>query len=139
MINEIKPERNPSTHKAHRREVGWQIVLPLTCGSLIILGLAIWTVVGTIQGGNVSQPADTSLIFLLIPTMIIAIIPLALLAGLAYGIITLNKILPQYFFKAHEAMRKVQDGIQIGTDKLVEPIIRLESMLAALTVLKRKK
>ena len=139
MMNVPKPERNPSTHKAHRREVGWQIVFPLTCGSIILLGLAIWTVVGTVQGGNVSQPADTSLIFLLIPTMILALIPLALLAGLAYGIIAFNKMLPQYFFKAQGALRKVQDGVRIGADKLVEPVIRIESMIAALGVLKRKK
>jgi len=139
MMNESQSERNPNTHKAHRREVAWQIVFPLVCGLIIILGLAVWAIVSTIQGGNVSQPADASLIFLLIPTLVIAIIPLALLAGLAYGVITLNKILPQYFFMAQEAIHKVQDGIQTGADKLVEPVIRLNSMIAALGVLRRKK
>jgi hypothetical protein len=71
--------------------------------------------------------------------MMLAIIPFALLAGLAYGVIVLNKMLPQYFFKAQGALQKVQDGVRIGADKLVEPVIRLESMIAALGVLKRKK
>ena len=108
-------------------------------GIILILSLAAWTIIAAVQGGTVSQPADTSLIFLLIPTMVMAIIPLAIFAGLAYGVILLNKKLPQYFYQAQDVMTKVRDGIRTGTDKLVEPVIRFKSTIAAFEVLRRKK
>lgn len=139
MTNATQPERNPNTYKAHRREFAWQVAFPLALGILLILGLAAWTIVAAVQGGNVSQPADTSLIFLLIPTMVMAIIPLAIFAGLAYGIILLNKELPGYFYQAQIAIQKVQVGIQNGADKLVAPMIRFKSTIAALGAIRRRK
>ncbi|KPL06160.1 hypothetical protein AMJ86_09690 [bacterium SM23_57] len=139
MTNATQPERNPKTHKAHRREFGWQIAFPLALGIVLILGLAAWTIVAAVRGGNVSQPADTSLIFLLIPTMVMAIIPFAIFAGLAYGIITLNKKLPGYFYQVQTAIQKVQVGIQNGADKLVAPMIRFKSIIAALGAIRGRK
>jgi hypothetical protein len=135
----LQPERNPTTKKAHQREVAWQIVVPLILGLIIILGLAAWVVIMAVQGGNVSQPADTSLIFLLIPAMLMALIPLVIFIGLAYGVILLNYKLPQYFFQAQTAMQKVRDGVQAGADKLAEPVIRVNSIAAALGAIRRKK
>jgi hypothetical protein len=139
MMNNTQPERNPNTHKVHRREVIWQIAFPLTIGILLVLGLAVWTILAGVQGGNVSQPADTSLIFLLIPTMVMAIIPLTILAGLAYGVIRINNELPKYFYQAQKAMRGVQAGVQNAADKLVAPVIHFKSTIAAIEVFKRKK
>jgi hypothetical protein len=139
MTNATQPERNPITHKKHRREVTWQITFPLVLGLIILLGLAAWTIISAARGGTVSQPADTSLIFLLIPTMVMALVPLAITAGLAYGVILLNKVLPQYSSKAQDAMNKVRDGVRTGADKLVEPIVRFKSTIAAFEVLRRKK
>jgi EamA domain-containing membrane protein RarD len=139
MTKAFQPERNPNTHKVHRREVAWQITLPFILGLLIILGLAVWTIISTARGGSVSQEADTSLIFLLIPTMVMSLVPLAIFAGLAYGVIMLNKALPQYSYKAQQAMTKVRIAIRTGADKLVDPIIRFKSILAAFEVLRPKK
>jgi hypothetical protein len=139
MMKTIQPERNPSTHKVHRREVVWQITFPFILGLLIILGLAAWTIISAVRGGSVSQEADTSLIFLLIPTIVMALVPLAIFAGLAYGIIMLNKALPQYSYKAQQVMIKVRIAIRSGADKLVDPIIRFKSIIAAFEVLRPKK
>lgn len=139
MMNETPtPQRNPETHKKYRRESFWQITFPLLIGVLLILGLAIWSVIAATNGGNVSQPADTSLIFLICPAMIMSIIPLALVGGLAYGVIMLNKNIPFWGFKAQEAMQRVRDGVKTGTDKMVEPIIKYKSKMASLDALKRK-
>jgi hypothetical protein len=71
--------------------------------------------------------------------MVMALVPLAITAGLAYGVILLNKVLPQYSYKAQDAMTKVRDGVRTGADKLVEPIVRFKSTIAAFEVLRRKK
>jgi hypothetical protein len=138
MMIDTQPERNPNTHRVHRREVFWQITFPLILGLLLILGLAVWTIVAATNGGNVSQPADASLIFLILPTMVMAIIPLALFAGLAYAVIMLNTIIPPYMRQAQDAMIRVRDGVRTGADKLVEPVIRFKTVIASLEILKRK-
>jgi len=138
MTNETQTPRNPETHEKHRQETFWQITFPLIIGLALIIGLVALTIATAAQGGNVSQAADTSLIFLLIPTMLMALIPLALLVGLAYGIIWLNKNSPPYFKQAQDAMITVRDGVRAGADKLVEPVLNINSKLASLDALKRK-
>jgi len=132
------PERNPLTHEKHRKESFWQITIPLIVGLAFIAGLVVLTIVTAVQGGNVSHAADTSLIFLIIPTMIMAIIPLALIAALAYGIIWLNKNLPPYFKQAQDFMVQVRDGLRSGADKATEPVIKIKSKLASWEAFKRK-
>jgi hypothetical protein len=134
-MNETQPPRNPETHQSHRREVFWQITFPIILGVAAILGLAAWVLVLATRGGNVSQAADTSLIFLILPTMLMALLPLVLLAVVAYGIIWLNKNLPPYAKQAQDAFARVRDVVRQGADKSVEPILRLKSALAALKAL----
>lgn len=124
--------------KKIRREVFWQITLPLLVGVILILGLGAWTIFTTVQGESIRQAADTSLIFLLIPNMAMAVIPLVLFAGLAYGVIWMNKNFPAYLHQAQDAFIKVRDGVRQGADKLVEPVLKFKSSLAAWHVLKRK-
>jgi hypothetical protein len=131
-------ESNPLTQEKHRKEVFWQITIPLVTGLAFIIGLVALTIVTAAQGGNVSQAADASLIFLIIPSMIMTIIPLALLAALAYGMFWMNKNLPPYFKQAQDVMLQVRDGLRSGADKLTEPVIKFKSKLASLEALKRK-
>jgi predicted membrane protein len=137
-MEKTQVERNPLTHEKHRREVFWQITIPLIIGLAFIADLVALTIVTAAQGGNVSQAADTSLIFLTIPTMLMAFVVLAVLAALAYGIIWMNKNLPPYFKKAQDAMVRVRDGVRSGADKLTGPVIRFKSMMASLEAFKRK-
>ncbi len=138
MIENTAAERKNFIQKKIRREVFWQITLPLLVGVLLILGLGAWIIFTTTQGGSVRQAADTSLIFLLIPNMAMAVIPLVLFAGLAFGVIWMNRNLPAYLHQIQDVFIKIRNGVMQGADKLVEPVLNLKSSLAALDVLKRK-
>jgi len=139
-MNEIKPEikRNPITHKIHRKEVFWQVSFPMILGSILVISIAVITILAATRGGSLRQSADTSLIFLIVPTMLMAILPLILLAGLAYGVIMLIKVLPGYMRQFQDAMIKVRDGVRMGADKAVEPVLRFKSKVASLEALRRK-
>jgi hypothetical protein len=137
-MDEAKPERNPNTHQKHRRDVFWQITVPLIIGGAIIISFAVLSVITATNGGNVSQAADTSLIFLIVPVLIVAFLLLVFLAAFAYGIIWLNINLPPYFYQAQQFMVRLQNIIRLWADKAVEPILRLESAMASLKALKRK-
>ncbi|MBU0510492.1 MAG: hypothetical protein KJ638_02175 [Chloroflexi bacterium] len=137
-MNDTLPERNPITHQDHRREVFWQITFPLIIGAILIVGLAVWTAIAAAQGGNVSQPADASLVFLLIPTLAMALILLVIIAGFAYAVIWLNKNIPPYARQAQDFFASARDIVRKGSDKVVEPVLRIQSALAALRALRRK-
>ena len=137
-MNESTPPRNPHTHQLHRRETFWQITFPLIIGGLVILGLAVWAVVTAAGGGNVNHAASASLIFMIIPTMFMALIVLVILAGLAYLVIEINRGLPPVMRKIQDFFVRVREGARTLSDKLVEPILRAQSGIAGIKRLKRK-
>lgn len=138
-MDEIKPERNPLTHRKHRMETFWQVYFPLIMGSILVVGLAAWTVITATSGGGVRKTADISLVFLIVPAMVMALIPLAIFIGMAYAVIWLNKNTPYFMKKAQDTMIQVRDGVMKGSDKFAEPVIRFKSRIASLDALKPKK
>ena len=138
-MNDTKPDRNPITHKIHRKEVFWQITFPLILGILLIASLAAWTIMAAINGCCVRKAADFSLVFLILPAMVLSLFPLTIFTGLAYAVIWLNKNTPPYMRQTQDVMIQVRDGVRKGSDKLVEPILRFKSTIASLEALKRKK
>ncbi len=126
-MQDQKPSRNPVTKQTYRKETFWQITFPLILGLIVIVGLAVWTVIVASGGGNVSQAADASLIFLIIPTFVMAFILLAVLIGLVYGMYSLLKWLPPKFFTLQGFFYRIQDRVQKAADKAVEPALRVKS------------
>jgi len=87
------PERNPATHAIHRREVFWQITFPLIIALLLILGLVGVVIFAGFQGlGEVSRWADVSLIWLLLPALVVVLVMLLMLSGVVYLITRLLAI-----------------------------------------------
>lgn len=138
VMNETKPPRNPHTHRLHRRETFWQISFPLILGALVMLGLAVWAVLTATGSGSVNQAAAASLIFLLIPAMFAALFFLAILGALAYLVILINDKLPPYMRQAQDFFTRLQDLIRLAADKLVEPVLRAQSGLAALKTMRQE-
>lgn len=132
-------ERNSNTQKAHQRQTFWQITFPLILGILAVSALGVWTILVAVRGGSVSQGADASLVFLIMPFMVMALIPMVLFAGIAFGLIRLKKNLPTAMYKVQQVICKIHDGVRTGTDKGVEPILRLSSTIASIQTLLRKK
>jgi predicted membrane protein len=138
-INETqKPERNPKTHQDHKRETFWQITFPLILGLVFVLILAILTFFAATGDGPVAQAADTALIFLIIPLMMFTLISMIIFAAVTFGIIKLNSTLPIYTKQAQDALIRVRQQVQMGSDKAVEPILKIQSFFASLKALKRK-
>lgn len=138
-MNEIqKLEPNPKTQQVHRRETFLQITLPLIIGLVLILFLAVLTVITATSGGSVAQAADASLIFLIIPLMLVTILFTLIVGAVAYGLIKLNATLPVYTRQAQDVFARVRQQVQVGSDKAVEPILRIRSFFASLGAFKRK-
>lgn len=128
--------RNPVTRRAHSRQKLWQITIPLLLG--IILALAFAVLAGLAQADSASRWADISLIFLLIPVMVVSLLFLAVLAGLVYLMIQALKFVPPLALKVQNIFAQVEQRVRTGSNLAVEPLLRLQSWLAALRALRRE-
>lgn len=138
MNQKPKPERNPETHKAHKREAFWQITFPLIVGAVIVLILSILTVIAATSEGRITQAGDAALIILIVPLMMVTILFTIIFAAFAFGIIKLNQTLPIYTRQAQDFFAMLRQRVVAGSDKAIEPILRIQSFFASLKALRRK-
>jgi hypothetical protein len=129
-------EVNQDTQTAHRREVLWQITIPFIIGLLAFLIIVVVVTIAGIQGnGQLSRWADTSLIWLILPALVIALIFIILFGGFLYLVIRLNNALPVYSYKIYNLVRRVQRVVEKGSNLAAEPVIKVESFRASIRAL----
>ena len=131
-FNDLVPTRNLKVEAKHRREVFLQITLPLILLFLIAVGFGGFTAISTSSSGTTGLWRDISMIFMLIAGMLAALIPLAILAGLVYGVIALIRLLPQYTFKVQKGLRSVSEAVQKFSDAVAAPAVAVSGFFAGL-------
>jgi hypothetical protein len=120
--------RNPATQAIHRRQVFWQITLPLVILAVIFLALAV--VVSLSGLGYQSRWADISAIWCLCPNLFVLLSCVGVLGGMVYGLFRLQQWLPGKLFSLQNFSLKVRDGVQKASDAAVEPVLRARSSRA---------
>lgn len=125
-------------NKKENHENFWQITFPFLLGSLVILGLAIWTVGAAIGEQDISPPANTSAVILLLLFMSLSLFPLAIIGLAAYGIIKFNKILPEYMRKGQTITSQIEEKVEHFANKAASPIFRVESFWSTFRILFRR-
>jgi hypothetical protein len=131
----LMPERNPLTQREHAREVLWQITIPLVIGVVIVLALAVLSVV-MLDEAEASLWADISLIFLLIPLMLVSLLLMALLSGVIYMLLRLLKVIPPYARKVQDFAYRIEQRARSGANAAAEPILRVNSVVAGYQALR---
>jgi hypothetical protein len=128
----VLPERNPKTHAAHRKDVGWQITLPLVIGCLVLV-LALAGVIWAAAGANpqVTRWADISLIWLILPALFFALLGLGVLVGITYLVSKLLGVLPGYARVVQNIFTNIHAKALKANDALVAPALKLKSWSAA--------
>jgi hypothetical protein len=124
--------RNPRTERLHRRDLAWQIYLPFglaLLAALVATGFAIWAGVSG-QAAADSVWADVSLIFLIIIAAAIALVPLALVAGLAVGVWYILRYLPGYARVAQEYLAQAAAYVRRAADRAAAPFIAVNGAAA---------
>jgi hypothetical protein len=131
----ILKERNQLTHRVHRHEVLWQITIPIVVGGLIMLIMMVLAVVA--PPGTASQLADISIIHLIVPALIFGVISLLMLVGSIYLTIRMILQLPFVFYRIQSFFWLANERIGGFTDRLVAPILRINSSAAAARAFRR--
>jgi len=131
-------ERNPKTHAEHRREVFWQITLPLIIGILLVLAAVGAIVFSATQPlTDLARWADVSLIWLILPSLFFAFIMLVILMGIVYGISMLLKIVPRYARILQLYFETGKSKVNQLSNRIVEPFVKTRSIWAVVRRLGR--
>jgi hypothetical protein len=138
-MEDFKPaiplEYNPVTHRRHRREVFWQVTLPIVVGSILLATLAFLAAQTPSEQAGVW--ADISAIWLIIPVMMITLLSLVFLVASIYLNMQLIRILPFYSRRVQEWFSKL--AVQVGrlSNIAVEPVLRVQGLTASVSILTR--
>ncbi len=97
------PHRRPQhpSYRKHRRQVAWQILLPVLLAGVLLVVAAILVSLGTFRAnGDVGRWAAISTMWLSLPVMIGALVMLVLFVGLAYLLARAAGFIPPYTLQA---------------------------------------
>jgi hypothetical protein len=125
-------ERNPKTHAEHKREVFWQITLPLLIGILLLLAAVAAIILSATQPvTDLGRWADVSLIWVILPSLFFALILLIILIGFVYLISYLLRLIPRYALIVQHYFELAKNKVSQLTNLSIEPIFRMRSIWAA--------
>lgn len=121
----LAPPVNPVTQRSFRRQVGWQVYLPLGLGVLALIVLAV--ALASAGVGDASLWADLSLVLMALPACLLGVILFAALVAAGLGVARLTVLLPPYSFQAQRAMSRLRAAMLRAADVSVSPIVAARS------------
>jgi hypothetical protein len=132
-IKPVYPERNLKTHAKHRVQVFWQITLPLVIGILLLVAAVVAIILSATQPvTDLGRWADVSLIWMILPSLVFALIMLVIMIGLVYAISLLMRIIPRYARIIQLYFEQGKGKVSQLSNLMTEPILWLHSAWAAI-------
>jgi len=132
-MNAKLPQPVHESYKRHRKQLAWQIILPITLTMILCIALIVLINVATFRdGGDVGRWAAISTIWIVVPIMIGLIIMLALLGGLVYLMAKLLNIMPTYTGMAQDYVHIAVGYIKRGADVVVKPVFFIDGLGASI-------
>src|SRR3989304_73237 len=109
-MDSLSPPSTPSLHNPqaqarHKQEVLWQITLPLILGIIFFIGASVFVTLGA--GSDASRWADATLVWLIIPWLIVSILVIGVQIGLIYVVVKLIHKLPSVSYTLYGLLRRV--------------------------------
>ncbi len=112
-----------ASFRAHRRQVAWQIILPVILAALLIVAAAVLVSLAAADGtGDIARWAEISTIWLVIPFIFIGLLVLALLIALAYLTGLAADFIPPYSRKVQVFFSQVEAGVVRGAGFAHRPL-----------------
>lgn len=127
------PQPVHESYLRHRKQLTWQIVLPVVLMAILIIALTVLIGFATFRdNGDVARWAAISTIWMVVPIMIAMLILLVLLGGIIYLLWQLLGITPRYTGLAQDYVYRVASMIKRALDALVKQIIEFQAVLASI-------
>jgi len=121
------------SYKRHRKQLVWQIILPMVLAALLFIALIVLISVATFRdNGDVARWAAISTIWIVAPIMIGLLIFTALLGGLVYLMKKLLNITPTYTGLAQDYVHIAMGYVKRASEAIVKPVLQLNGILASI-------
>ena len=128
------------SYKRHRKELAWQIIVPVVLSAILIVGVIVLVNVATFRdNGDVGRWAAISTIWIVVPIMVAGLIFLIILGGIVYLLKYLLQIAPTYTGQAQDFVHKIARYIERIADAIVKPVIALDGIGASMKRLVGRK
>lgn len=124
------PERNPLTHAKHKREVFWQIIIPMLIGVLLLLLVAFLIIFAGQSSSDLSRWADVSTIWLILPSLFLTFIFLIILSAFVYLITVVLRLTPRYALIVQLYFEIGKYKVHYYSNRITEPIIKARGIWA---------
>jgi hypothetical protein len=128
-IPTLVPQRNPITYAAHKRQIIWQIYVPLGIFILLIIVLAVIAVLADAKGKSLW--ADISIIYLSVFLMLVALLILAITITSAYMLYQGLNLIPYKTLQAQALFFRLERKVRTISNQSAEPFMRLSSLKAS--------
>jgi hypothetical protein len=110
----------PSVH-VHKRQFALQILVPFLVAAVLILAAAVLVASGPVSAARTW--ADISIIWLIAPMLVFALLFVLILGLLIYGIARLLQVTPRYTGKAQGFFALLSGWIHTIADATAKPFI----------------
>lgn len=128
---ENRPERY--SLRQHKAQKFWQILLPVllsVAGFIAVMVLTISLATTGDSNGRLSVWADGSLILLLIPSLLVALMVVVVVGGFVYAMTKILKVIPTYTEAGQRYAMLVDTRVRSVTRKIATPLITIRSYQA---------
>ncbi|MCI0610236.1 MAG: hypothetical protein L0Z71_14395 [Anaerolineae bacterium] len=128
------------SYKRHRKELAWQIILPVVFAAILFVGLIVLINIATFRdNGDVGRWAAISTIWIVIPIMVAGFIFLIILGGIVYLLKYLLDITPIYTGQLQDFVYKIAGYIKRFADATVKPVFFVDGIGASIERLLGRK
>ena len=136
-MSEKTPSETP-TLRRHRRQFVWQILLPIIVLAGMIIATAVLVVMG--EAGSGSLWRDVALVWLLAPSLFLALVLIVVTFAAVFGMSRLLKITPRFTGRAQELTLQAEQVIKRVADGIARPFIWLgQAGAGAGSIFKRRR
>lgn len=135
-IPSLVPQRNPITYAAHKRQIIWQIYVPLGLFILIVIGMAVIAALADAAGKSLW--ADISIIYLSFFLLLSALVILAITLTMVFLLYKGLEVIPYKTLQAQAFFFRVERKARGIADQSTEPFLRMSSLKAGAQALFRR-
>jgi hypothetical protein len=115
----------------HRRQMIWQVWVPLIASIIVVLALAILAIVGAAQGSSqVERWGNISAVLVILPVLVSGLVILIIVGAIAYGITRLLKKMPEWLLRAQLFMLHLALIIRRVADAATKPVVSVSTFSA---------
>jgi hypothetical protein len=121
---ENQPLVDRPTIRAHKAQFLWQILMPMLLITMIFVVAGAFVIANAVStGGQTRLWADISLIWVLAPALLFALVCLVIVITTIYGMVKVLQLLPHYTGKTQEFFSLFTAGTRKLADGATRPIV----------------